>query len=372
MARTLLGFADDDPTDDIMTEAENISLLPVDKAHAVPRPDTIGPAYHEDEYDQKAQVQRSLWQAEGERAAHSHTVKAGGLKARVEVIRDRIATAKVRRNEAQAALKNITDALAGYSRRGPLAKRWYLITWFLLLGGDVAGVSGAAIMFGEIPYLAVLQAVAAAVAAVTAGLIGQDIRDARLARRRQCDPAKLTPAQQPYAHLFTGGDIGETIVKAMVYAAITIALLVVGGIWALRAGATDGLAGIVYGCLAGAICLASAINCYIAADEVADLLDQAQLRYDRAEKQLEKLSRSSELLTHGEETAAEASVKTEYEHKSKAAEHAMAALKHSISRRHPGILGHGRPAAVPTTPIPKLSKLELSELLKPRTNSDGR
>jgi hypothetical protein len=374
MARTVLGFRfrDDDATDDIVSEAENIALQPGDQARAVARPDTIDRFYYEDEYRAKARGQRKRWLAAGLRAARSHFVKASGLSARVAVLLGLIAAATVRRDDAQAALKNITDDLRDYVYRGPLAKRFYLLTWILLLGGDVAGVSGAAIMFGEIPVLAVLQALAAGVAAVTAGLIGQDLRDYALAQRRKTDPATLTPAQQRHPHLFTGGNIIGTTVKAMVYVALTIALLLIGGIWALRAGAQDELAGIVYGAFAGAICLASAINTYVYRDEVADRIDKAQLDLAQAEKHLEKLSQSPELVTYGEETAAVASIEAEYELESEGAEHEMAALMHGVSRRHPDIAGHGMAAAVPSTPIPELPDLVMPDLHKPHSNSDGR
>jgi hypothetical protein len=221
-----------------------------------------------------------------------------------------------------------------------------MLRWALLLLGDIAGIAGAAVLLGEIPYLAVLQAVASAIAAVTAGLIGNDIRDARLARRRARE--KLAPEHQTFAWVYSGADGGEKIVKAMVCAAIVITLLIGVGIVTLRAGVEGSLGGTVFGCLAIAICLASALNSYTYTDEIADLLDHAYSRYEQALTKLAKLAKSKPVARYNAAIGEVTSIKAEHTQLGIAGALHYEALKYGISRGNPAVMGHGpTPAPAP-------------------------
>jgi len=343
MARTRSRRALDDDNDalDAIERADGISYLPTDEAAAVPQPDTIAQGWHELEYGELAVEQKPLHTALGEKLARPFEVLAGRWERRSAADHHTIDVQKGLLDTAKARLDLVEDALHSYTRREPHAKLMYLLRWALLLLGDIAGIAGAAVLLGEIPSLAVLQAVASAIAAVTAGLVGNDIRDARLARRRARDPQELKPEHKQFAWLFSGADVGEKIVKAMVGSAVAVTLLVGVGIFTLRTGVEGGLGGAVFGCLAMAICLASAINSWNYTDEVADLLDNAYARYLRALRKFTRLSRSKAIARRDAATAEAASIKKEYEQLGVAAEHKYKALSHGIARNNPAVLGHG-------------------------------
>jgi len=339
-------FTEEDATSDLADYAAGRSYLPLDEAIAVGTPSTITRGWHEEEFDERASEQKPLWAAMGEKLARPFTVTAARWRSRRDVAEDQIG---VQRSVLEAAKENLelhNDALEGHTRREPHAKVLYLLRWASLLLGDIAGISGAAILLGEVVELAILQAVASAIAAVTAGLVGSDIRDARLARRRSRDVKDMPEEHRKFAWVFSGADVGEKIVKAMILVGITTTLLIVGGIFALRAGVEGSLGGIVFGCLAGAICLASALNTYQYADEIADLLDHAYNRYLRASKRLAKLSKNKAIATYDANTAEANSIRIEHADRGEAAAKKVTAMKHGISFDNPAVMGHG-PAADP-------------------------
>jgi hypothetical protein len=216
--------------------------------------------------------------------------------------------------------------------------------------GDIAAISGAAIMRGEIVSLAVLQAVAVGIAAVTAGVIGEDIRDMRLARKRQRDPESLSAAEEEFADLFKGVDVGEKIVKLMIFVAVAVAVLTAGGIFALRSDREGMMNGVIFAALALAICFASGLNTYVYSDEAADRLDTADRVYAKELKRHRQLSERSALRQFAEATAEEESIKTEHKALGRAARGRMKALKFKIFRQNPGVVGHG-PASSAESPL---------------------
>ncbi|MBT1003952.1 hypothetical protein KIH31_15280 [Paenarthrobacter sp. DKR-5] len=354
--------AHEDDTGEVISRAESISYLPLDEATAVPRPDTISSGWHEHEFDGLGAEQKRLWAAEGEKEARKAKIRGAAERVRRDTAVHQVEVQKDELAKAKADLDLHEEALAGYTRREPHAKTMYLLRWALLLLGDIAGIAGAAILLGEIPSLALLQAVASAVAAVTAGLAGNDIRDARLARRRARDTKDLPPQHQRFAWIFNGGDTGERIVKAIVLAGITITVLIIGGIFALRAGVEGSLGGIVFGCLAGAICLASVLNTYQYADEVADLLDRAYHRYIRASNRLRTLAGAPAIARYESAAAEAASITAEHSERGTAGQLKLTALKHGVSRANPAVMGHG--------PAPRSSFRE-PDLLTLLESADG-
>jgi hypothetical protein len=369
---------DDDDTADAVDRADGIQYLPIDEATAVATPDTIDQAWHDLEYDELAAEQKPRWAARGEKLARPFVVLAQRWRCRRDADCHAIEAQQIIVDGEKGRLELTEQALHGYTRREPHAKGMYLLRWTLLLLGDIAGIAGAAVLLGEIPYLALLQAVSSAIAAVTAGLVGNDIRDARLARRRASDTKTMPAEHQQFAWLFSGADVGEKIVRAMIGAAIAVTLLIGAGIYTLRTGVEGSLGGVVFGCLAVAICLASALNSYTYADEIADLLDHAYARYTRALRKLARLARSKAVARYDAATAEAESIKTEHEHLGIAGERKILALKHGISRNNPAVLGHG-PAKTETSTQPAqpdlFSALELSlndRTAKPRTANGSR
>ena len=217
----------------------------------------------------------------------------------------------------------------------------YYLRWALILGGDVAGVAGAAILLGETVALGVLQAVASGTAAITSGLLAQEVRDSRLARKREKVPRDLTSDERQFAHLFRGGDSGERIVKWVVVAAALIGVLIAGSIFALRDSTEGSTAAWAFGLLAGAIALASWANVYHYTDEVSDLVDARRADYVRELKRLKRLSKEGEIAAHDAAIAHAASVKAETASRGLAAQKAVEARAGQLLNDHADVAGHG-------------------------------
>lgn len=235
---------------DPFVDAERVELLGVNQSAVALRPRELGRTYLEDEFDEWADEQPSSWEAEAEAAAREALVSAAKTQARASAawsLSEHHATVV---DATREAYLQIMRALAPFVRREAHAKSWYVLRWAVLLAGDVAGITGAAVLLGEIPELAVMQAFSAGMATVTAGLVGVDLKDLRLAARRRTDEADLLPELEPWAHLFRGVDQGAPRVKTMMLAALAIGLTVAAAIFGLRASVEGGISGVVFGALA--------------------------------------------------------------------------------------------------------------------------
>jgi hypothetical protein len=366
-------LADKYATDDLIEHADGVSYVPVDQLTAVAHPGTIAHAWHVEEFTALGEEQEHLFTAQGENSARRSTVRAAQRKPARDAALHGIAAQVRELASAQAARDLAHAALDGLVRREAGAKGMYRLRWALLLGGDVAGISGASILLGEIPQLALAQAFAAAIAAVTAGVVGKDLRDAYLRRQRARSPQSVPTEHRQYERLICGVGAGEKIVVAMILVAITAMLLIVGGIFALRTGVEGELGGIVFGALAGAICLASALNCWDYADEVADAIQRAEERYAKADKLHGKRAKDRGLVQYEGAAAEAASIQRESAASGKAARSKITALMHGVSRRNPSICGHGpAPAAAPHTPaVPSILLRSAPAVLDGHDGHDG-
>jgi hypothetical protein len=219
-----------------------------------------------------------------------------------------------------------------------------------LVGGDVAGVAGAALWLGEIPELAVMQAVASGTAALISGFVGSEVKDILDAIRRRKE--KLSEDEKQLSHLFGGPNSGDVIVKLVGGIALVVGLLIAGAVAALRSSTEGGLAGVVFGCLAGAISLASFLSSFAYADQAADLLDAAERDYKRELKASSKLSSNPVRRRYAAAVATAASIRLEFKE-------LVLGLKASILRRNPGVAGHGWPRGVrrqPGAPPPRAER----------------
>lgn len=326
---------------DPFVDAEQIELLGVQHTAVALRPPELGRTYLEDEFDEWAVEQPSSWAAEAEVAARLSLVSAAKTQAKASTAWDL--------SERQASVVDMTRddyvktmrVLAPFVRREAHAKFWYLLRWGVLLGGDVAGITGAAVLLGEIPELAVMQACSAGMATVTAGLVGVDLKDLRLAARRATDPSDLTPELRPWTHLFRGVDPGGTRVKTVALAALAIGLTVGVAIFGLRASVEGGVSGLVFGGLAAAFAAASFVNTWWYADEMADQIDQARTRYETELKRQQQLAGRPELATYQGAAEERDSINREHQLRGDAAKSAITALKHRALRRNPQVVGHG-------------------------------
>lgn len=330
--------------DDLVADTDSISLQRIDEAAAVSRPANVGVTHAEREFDALAEEQKASWPAQAESASR----KARLAGAHVEPAADAATSSAIEHQgelaTARQARDHAFDTLGPFVRRPPHDDLRYWAGWAVLGLGDTVGVWGAAISLGEIPELALGQALATGFAAVTAGLVGGEARTLAQAKSRRRDPDDLTEDERRYRRLFEGVEPELPMLKIASGAAAAVGGLVTASIFALRA-ATEGIMpGLVFGGLAAATVLASFISSYIHADEVADLLATYERRYARALKRYLKASDAKALKVSRTSKAEVDSIEREYAHRALAAAHKVEACKQRMLRRNPQVVGHGEAA----------------------------
>lgn len=330
-----------DVRSDVESAAEARRLQAIDAAMAVERPGTLGQAYVEFEYDELAAEQPALWEAESAAAGRDSVVARDETRFAHREVRRQLKGQRTVVSQARKAYLQTRASLLQFRRREPGAKKWYLIRWAGLLGGDVAGQAGAALSYGEHPVTAIPQAVATGLAALTAGMVGGELRTLRDAERRHREADDLPEHLAPWAHLFGSPDLGRRLAWIAICIGTVAALVIAGGIFWLRALIEGTGGGAVYGLLALGIALASAVNAYFYADEVADQIDAAQEDYGRELARTQKLSTHPELVRHASSRAEAASIRAEHQARGRAAATHLSALKWRVLGNNPGIAGHG-------------------------------
>jgi hypothetical protein len=326
-----------DPIDDLL-EAQ---LRAIDEAAAIPRPNGIEKFYLEEAVEKKAAEQPPLAAARGEADSRTWQVKAAEFEYRATVVTSYIDAQRDVVAGARDRFELAARALAAYARRASGEKIPYYLRWALILGGDVAGVAGAAILLGETVELGVLQAVASGTAAITSGLLAQEVKDSRLARKREKMPRDLTGDERRFAHLFRGGDSGERIVKGVVAAGALIGALIAGSIFALRYSTEGSTAAWAFGLLAGAIALASWANVYHYTDEASDLIEARRADYTRELKRLEIMLKAGGISERDAALARATSIKAEALSRGLAGQKAVEATGAQLLNEHADVAGHG-------------------------------
>ncbi|WP_158840569.1 hypothetical protein [Saccharothrix deserti] len=194
-------------------EADAITLPRLVDAGAHPRPSTIGSTYVEHEYAALMDEQREAWAAWGEERARAHDARAHSLRLKTTSLQFLLAEAGREVQAARTAYEHAARLLMSYVRREPGTKLRYWLGWLVLICGDTAGVWAAAVMNGDVPYIAFGQALAAGFAAACAGLVGTELKDMRLALTRQREPETLTEDERLYRRLFTAPTAGTRVIK---------------------------------------------------------------------------------------------------------------------------------------------------------------
>ncbi len=336
--------------------AETRRIQPIDGARFVERPAAACALYAELEYDELASEQIVLYEAEGLASSRdADTTRAEHRPASKELKRQLAAQQEVVAQQRQIYLDAVA-ALGPYRRREVGAKKWYLLRWGVLLLGDVAGQAGAALSYGEHPSTAFPQAFATGMAAVTAGIVGGELRDLRSAARRQRDSEDLPEALGRWQHLFRGSDTGRVLAYVMVAVGVCTTLAIAGGIYWLRAVVEGGEGGLVYSLLALAIGLGSAINAYFYADEVADQIDTAEAGYARELRRAAQLAGHKVRRQHSAARAESQSICAEHAARGSAASQHLTALKWRVMGANPGVAGHG-PSSGPKPPAPRAGRV---------------
>lgn len=320
-------------------------IIPVDKATARPRPAEIGDTYGELAHDAHAEAQVQLHQAEAEQVARSDAavhiaLKPYDVESALLIDENRQVVTDARRYYLR-----VSDALSPWRRRKG-SDFGYRLRACALFGGEVMGPANAAILYGDIPVLAVIQAVSAGMATVTAGLTGAEYKYRQLAtERKRHDPDKLPDNLQSYRHLFDGSSLraGRFVTFALA-AGATVGLLVATAILSLRSAVDGAASGLAFGALAFAVTIASFINSYCRADQVSDLIDEAHGQYKKELRAHRRLPAHILRLLSGRATERARSIAAEQRHRGEAAGAHIEALSFEALTGSPDVVGHG-PAA---------------------------
>ncbi|WNV83473.1 hypothetical protein [Umezawaea sp. Da 62-37] len=337
----------DGGVDTWMREADAVTLPRLGQVDAHPRPSTIGSTYAEQEYDALGDEQEFAWTAWSENVARSHTARSSGLQAEVTATNFVLAEAAKEVSAAHQDYQHGARLLTPYVRRGPHEKTRYWIAWLVLVMGDTGGVWSAAVVAGDVPLIAFFQALASGTAAACAGLIGSELKDIRMARTRQFDPATLTEDEKRYRRLFIAKSDGLGIVKLVGLLSLLVVVLVAIGVYALRTSIEGQTAGLTFGLLAAATAVGSGLLSYFAADEVADQLATMAKRARTSERRYLKLAKSGALRSQATAEATRTSLSVEAGARGAAAAKRVESLRWRVARRNPQVLGHGFPAGQP-------------------------
>ncbi len=332
------------------TRAEQIALSRIDEVAAVTRPANLGDTYVELESEALEDEQPPLFDAAGLEASRNPAKEAAGLASAASAAERLLDGHLPILQAAQDRSVATHDALASFRRRPPNTQKWHYLTKAGLIVGDVTTLAGSFIWLGEEPILAVVMAVSAATATVTAGLSGTEVRDVRNRQRRARSFEELTEKQQQFAHLFEAPDQGWPFVKALSWVSVSVAGTIAASIFALRSSLEDPLVGLVFGGIAAAIAAASWIESYMYADDIADLLDNTDAGYQRETYRHERLAGSTTWQRREEALVEAESITAEHAKRGEAARHHMRSLRFGILRRNPQVVGHG-PAAMERTAI---------------------
>jgi hypothetical protein len=327
---------------DFEEEVEGMMMPPVDEAIFIPRPAGAETTYLEAFGQHREEEQRHLHHERGEIEAQPHRVDLAGLSVIAEDVQFLIDGAREDVTQARERFRTALRVLGHFRCRSSHERWFYFLRMLVLVGGDVVGVAGGLIMLGEIPWLAVVQALAAGAAAITSGLMAAPIKEARLARMRRKEPDELTADEQLFSSWFQGPDNGEYLVKVCVYGALAVIPMLFLGILALRLSTEGTIAGVVFGCLAVAVALASWVSCFYFTDPVSDLLHRMRTDLLAARKELDELSGRPARAQRAREDAAVTSVLRASDLAGNAAkERVLGSINRRLSTQ-PGIVGHGQ------------------------------
>jgi len=332
-----------DTTGNWVREADQITLPRLDEVGGHPRPAGVGVTYTEQEYAALADEQELNWPAEGEHEARDVQVQARGWDSLAVATEFLLTESEKQVRAARGDQQHAAQVLTPYVRREPWAKLRYWVLWPLFALGDASSVLSAAIMLGDVPWVAAGQALSAGLAAACAGLVGAELKHRQTAQSRQRDPDTLTNDERRYQRLFTDGTKGIGIVKLIGLLSLLVVALLGVGIFTLRSSVEGSASGLTFGLLAAATAIGSGLLGYAVADEVADLLDTFAKRVRRAEKRHLTLAGSKALKLRARAIEAARSIHAEYQLRGLAAGKRVESLSWRVLRRNPQVVGHGFP-----------------------------
>lgn len=326
---------------DAAATADAIGLRGAEATPLVVRPADGSRLWVEDEYDELATEQTALWEAQALSDARQARMRRSGLELRATELNHAIAGSRELLDLARTQYAEASAVLSSYRRRAVGTKRWYQAAKGVIFVGDLAGFATAAIWLGETTFIALTLAASAAAATVVAGLIGTECSDQRRRSLRAQPPEELSPDLAPFAHLFTDGTGGASIMKRVLLLSLMTAAMVSVGIGALRATVDEPLVGVIFAGIAFAVAGGSFLVSYAGADEITDLIDSCQAEYEGRQKRHLELAADPlwrDWAEHGTEAT---DIQEAASRSGEAATSQVRALKWRILRNNPSVAGHG-------------------------------
>ena len=321
-----------------------LQAQPVEMVHVAEGPPKDFSFYVEQFGHEEGEAQIQLFRAEGMRQARPALLEAAEQTIAARSQELAIDTAQERLKSQQELLKAAEKVFPPYRRRVGSDLPRYLFTWFVLLGGDVAAITMASVLFGDYLQLSALQALAVGIAALAAGMLGGDLRRVSDANRRK--KTDLTEDEKLFAPFFAGVDLRLDLIKWIVLSGLLLIPLIGGGVLALRA-SLDGLTGgAIYACFSMAVACGSWFNSWAHVDEGTEKLEHYRRSVTEAESHLREVASGGPASIHARRSAEAQSVESEYAARGEAARLAYGAAVLRFLSENPHIAGHGRARSV--------------------------
>jgi hypothetical protein len=269
-------------------DSEGSSFDPIDpvipptvETEAATRPPNVGKTHKESESDAASEEQLHLHEAAGESAAEPSDVEAAATKRARDSADLQTTQAEQSHAVTQEHYIKASQFLGPWVNRPDHAKLIYWARLMFLLLGDLAGISGAALLLGETYFNAFGQALSAAVAAVTLGAVGTETKRLVQSRARAVDYDESDGGFAPYRALFRGRNDADRLVHVVTLVAALGTVCIVIAIFALRAATEGASAAWCFALIAASVGLASFINSYGTTCDIGEFLDR--LRSDLVE-----------------------------------------------------------------------------------------
>lgn len=328
---------------DLDTETVPLSkfIKQTDEATAVSRPTNIDEFYSEREHHEAEDEQKYEYEKKAEQEARSAELTAAAAEHEADKATATSEQLEADASEAREREKAAWRALGSYLRRPADSKRLKWARWALIFVGDVAGIGGASLLLGENVIFAAITALAVAASAITLGAVGREVRYVIAVRARAKEHGELSEEERQFASFFAGPHEGEAIFKIVILACATGALLIGVGIFALRTSTQGALTGLVFGCFAVGLGLASAYNSFDTADDVAELFDNLKAKRVEAEERARAARQDPSIKERAEAKAEIKSVRAENKAAGLAAVAGVRRHNFAVLGNSPGVAGNG-------------------------------
>lgn len=178
--------------------------------------------------------------------------------------------------------RKVLDPLVLHHGRGDLIR--YIVTWAMLIAGDVAAGTMVLVFSGEHPVYAAIMMLALGAAAVTTGLLGKDLRRWNLWLTRRDNLPDDPDEAALITKVFAVSDQAWTNLGMIIKVAVLGASCLAIGTMLFRSAVDNPMAGIAYGLWAVAIGASSFWNGWAHLDPAHTAIQNADHSADRAHK----------------------------------------------------------------------------------------